>query len=585
MAEGKYEVIYSGEAAAAIATIVATRLHATSPPRSLAHLSVADLTTGEPAERSAVLLFVLDCDAEGAISADARKLQRELRKLQQAKLQQPPFAGRSVALVALAKSVCAFSAAQGGTDKVEQHTHTDPTPTPPPCPTAVPHFRAPPPCPASVPHFRAPPPYPISVPHLRAPPPSPTPLPHLPTPPPHPTSLPHLPTPQYSGAARLEAALCRLGAVAVLPLCGAECELEEVDVSLFPWLDQLQAVCEGRSPTANSPPTLTVLHSGDLAEEIAGLVLQRAGTLNKRMLSMERFREWSRDVGVGAGEKPPSRLLLVFIVATVENEQAPEAAGRCVRWFNRKDNAEGCLEGVHYAVFGLGDSNLLLDRQTTSAKDCNQVAQALESRLRALGATPFYRYGEADDRTGNSEVDPWLVGLQPRLEAIRRDGWAAVEVPELAHVEHAQDEQEKTPPPPTSESQTRPAEIDPPPSKDPPSKDTASKASKASKGSPAIDTPSNDTPSKDNPPLENGSPARPVREVSTPPTVPILGGVKGAETAASSPHPPPAGTPTARTAPPPPEKAAGSLDGRWPRLLVGAAAVALVAAAVLRRKA
>ena len=99
MAEGKYEVIYSGEAAAAIATIVATRLHATSPPRSLAHLSVADLTTGEPAERSAVLLFVLDCDAEGAISADARKLQRELRKLQQAKLQQPPFAGRSVALV------------------------------------------------------------------------------------------------------------------------------------------------------------------------------------------------------------------------------------------------------------------------------------------------------------------------------------------------------------------------------------------------------------------------------------------------------------------------------------------------------
>lgn len=28
-----------------------------------------------------------------------------------------------------------------------------------------------------------------------------------------------------------------------------------------------------------------------------------------------------------------------------------------------------------FAVLGLGDSNLLMDRQTTTAKDCNQCAQ------------------------------------------------------------------------------------------------------------------------------------------------------------------------------------------------------------------
>ena len=62
-------------------------------------------------------------------------------------------------------------------------------------------------------------------------------------------------------------------------------------------------------------------------------------------------------------------------MATIENEQAPEAAGRCVRFFNRNDHDSGMLKGVHAAVLGLGDSNLLLDRQTTTAKDCNAIAQ------------------------------------------------------------------------------------------------------------------------------------------------------------------------------------------------------------------
>ena len=59
-------------------------------------------------------------------------------------------------------------------------------------------------------------------------------------------------------------------------------------------------------------------------------------------------------------------------------------------------------------VLGLGDSNLLLDRQTTTAKDCNQVARRLDARLAALGAKRALAVGETDDRTGNKELEPWI---------------------------------------------------------------------------------------------------------------------------------------------------------------------------------
>ena len=68
-----------------------------------------------------------------------------------------------------------------------------------------------------------------------------------------------------------------------------------------------------------------------------------------------------------------------------------------------------------FSVLGLGDSNLLLDRQTTEAKDCNQVARKLNERLEMLGARRFHALGEADDRTGNKEIEPWIVSLRAAL--------------------------------------------------------------------------------------------------------------------------------------------------------------------------
>ena len=63
---------------------------------------------------------------------------------------------------------------------------------------------------------------------------------------------------------------------------------------------------------------------------------------------------------------------------------------------------------LRYTVLGLGDSNLLLDRQTTTAKDCNQAAEGLDARLAALGGRRVCPLGMADERTGLKEVEPWI---------------------------------------------------------------------------------------------------------------------------------------------------------------------------------
>ena len=83
------------------------------------------------------------------------------------------------------------------------------------------------------------------------------------------------------------------------------------------------------------------------------------------------------------------------------------------RFFQRKSHPEDLLaeNKFRFAVLGLGDSNLLLDRQTTAAKDCNQVAQKLDARLEKLGATRQFELGMADEREGLQEVEPWIDGF------------------------------------------------------------------------------------------------------------------------------------------------------------------------------
>ena len=107
---------------------------------------------------------------------------------------------------------------------------------------------------------------------------------------------------------------------------------------------------------------------------------------------------------------------VVLALQTVENNEPPESAGGFLRFFKRKSHPFDLLAGkLRFAVLALGDSNLLLDRQTTAAKDCNRCGQVLDARLGELGAARFYERGEADERTGMLEVEPWITGLWPAL--------------------------------------------------------------------------------------------------------------------------------------------------------------------------
>ena len=128
--------------------------------------------------------------------------------------------------------------------------------------------------------------------------------------------------------------------------------------------------------------------------------------------------------------------MALFVVETVENAQPAEAAGSLVRHFNRrrKEAPAGAapLAGLlRFAVLGLGDTNLLLDRQTTTAKDCNQAAAALDGALRALGGQPLCARGEANDAVGlHAAVEPWAEALWPKLQAMKAEAAAAAAQPQ-----------------------------------------------------------------------------------------------------------------------------------------------------------
>lgn len=171
------------------------------------------------------------------------------------------------------------------------------------------------------------------------------------------------------------------------------------------------------SPTGSVPapwPSIVhVLHDEGLAAEVAEQLAASPTLPRGVQLTLWNCARFKQIAWTGA-----MRHTVVFIVSTSENEQPTEEAGACVRYFMRREHADGMFANkLAYAVLGLGDSNLLLDRQTTTAKDCNQVAQKLDARLAKLGGTAICARGEADDRTGNMEIEPWLRTLERALEA------------------------------------------------------------------------------------------------------------------------------------------------------------------------
>ncbi|KAK1744611.1 hypothetical protein QTG54_005144 [Skeletonema marinoi] len=165
-----------------------------------------------------------------------------------------------------------------------------------------------------------------------------------------------------------------------------------------------------------------LLSGGDLSADIAEQINTKlssiptiSSTHNIHKVLMSKSKEFKTALLEGPLAKPTT--LAIFITQTIENEAPPEDAGACIRFFKRKTHPETLLtDKIQFAVLGLGDSNLLLDRQHTAAKDCNQVAQMLDVRLEALGGQRFCQRGESDERTGLLEVEPWIDLLVEKIK-------------------------------------------------------------------------------------------------------------------------------------------------------------------------
>ena len=148
-----------------------------------------------------------------------------------------------------------------------------------------------------------------------------------------------------------------------------------------------------------------IVHGGELAKDVAEQI--------------ESLKPSDIEVTLRCASERPKKLLeqinsnvvLCFVMQTIENENPTEEGGSVFRFFKRKTHSEDLLKDQSFAVLGLGDSNLLLDRQTTGAKDCNQVAQQLDARLEALGGTRLCDLGLADERTGLTAVEPWIKDI------------------------------------------------------------------------------------------------------------------------------------------------------------------------------
>jgi sulfite reductase alpha subunit-like flavoprotein len=167
------------------------------------------------------------------------------------------------------------------------------------------------------------------------------------------------------------------------------------------------------APTSAWPSIVHIVHDEGLAQELAERLAATPALQAGLVIKLCPCADFKK-----IGWMSNMRHVAVFIVSTLENEAPTEEAGACVRFFLRRTHPAGVLAGkLLYAVLGLGDSNLLLDRQTTTAKDCNQVAQKLERRLSELGGTALCVRGEADDRTGSTEIEPWLATLKTALVA------------------------------------------------------------------------------------------------------------------------------------------------------------------------
>ncbi|KAM7520242.1 hypothetical protein LguiB_019204 [Lonicera macranthoides] len=101
----------------------------------------------------------------------------------------------------------------------------------------------------------------------------------------------------------------------------------------------------------------------------------------------------------------PYKETIIFVVSTTGQGDTPDSMKAFWMFLLQRSLDQHWLNGVHYAVFGLGDS---------SYQKYNFVAKKLDKRLSDLGATPVIERGLGDDQHPSGyegALDPWMSSL------------------------------------------------------------------------------------------------------------------------------------------------------------------------------
>ncbi|KAK6152888.1 hypothetical protein DH2020_012527 [Rehmannia glutinosa] len=132
----------------------------------------------------------------------------------------------------------------------------------------------------------------------------------------------------------------------------------------------------------------------DAAERL-GREAERRGCPSVSVLSIDEFQP----------SDLPNKEAVIFVVSTTGQGDNPDSMKGFWRFLLQKNLTRDWLKGVHYAVFGLGDS---------SYQKYNFVAKKLDKRLSDLGAMAIIERGLGDDQHPSGyegALDPWMSAL------------------------------------------------------------------------------------------------------------------------------------------------------------------------------
>ncbi|KAK2399579.1 NADPH-dependent diflavin oxidoreductase [Trifolium repens] len=142
-------------------------------------------------------------------------------------------------------------------------------------------------------------------------------------------------------------------------------------------------------------------NSLDAAERLAREAERRACPIN--ILSLHQYDP----------SLLPQEEAVVFVVSTTGQGDTPDSMKVFWRFLLQRQLSQHWLKGVHYAVFGLGDSGY---------QKYNFVAKKLDKRLMDLGGTAILERGLGDDQHPSGyegTLDPWMSSLWRMLNMIK----------------------------------------------------------------------------------------------------------------------------------------------------------------------